>query len=210
MVEFVHPFPGRVPGDKISKQELISALRLAICAEEEATHLYDTIAEFVDDENVVKIMLDVANEEQIHIGEFQKLLELTEADEVEKIEKGKQEAEEKLNKQSNELSEDEVEQILRVLVGGAEQRLCKIKQFSKEWNALNYALKLYKKERGINIKKGLYEEDAIKIIEQFLEDPERCDTSNLREAIGRIWEFMERRIYGSIISSLRKLAHLLK
>lgn len=96
MVDFTHPFPGRVLGDTITKQELISALRLAVCAEEEATHLYNTIAEFVDDEKVVKIMLDVADEEQVHIGEFQKLLELTEADETEKVEEGKKEVDKKL------------------------------------------------------------------------------------------------------------------
>jgi rubrerythrin len=95
-MEFVHPFPGKNPGDKLTKQELISALRLSLCAEEEATHLYDTIAEYTDDERVKKIMKDVADEEQVHIGEFQKLLDLLEDDEVEKVEEGEKEAEEKM------------------------------------------------------------------------------------------------------------------
>jgi len=96
MVDFVHPFPGKKPGDKITKQELISALRLSLCAEEEATHLYDTIAEYTDDERVKKVMKDVANEEQVHVGEFQKLLDLMEDDEEEKVGEGKKEAEEKI------------------------------------------------------------------------------------------------------------------
>jgi len=95
-MEFVHPFPGKNPGDKLTKQELISAVRLALCAEEEAVHLYDTIAEYTNDEKVKKIMKDVADEEQVHIGEFQKLLDLLEEDEVEKVEEGEKEAEEKM------------------------------------------------------------------------------------------------------------------
>ena len=95
-MEFVQPFPGKNPGDKITPQELISAIRLAICAEEEATHLYDTIAEYVDDEKVKKLMTDIADEEQVHIGEFQKLLEMYDADEEEKTEEGEEEAEEKM------------------------------------------------------------------------------------------------------------------
>ena len=106
MVDFVHPFPGKNPGDEITKQELISALRLSLCAEEEATHLYDTIANYVSDEQVKKIMKDVADEEQVHIGEFQKLLDLYEEDEEEMVEEGEDEAEEKL--ETDEEDEEEI------------------------------------------------------------------------------------------------------
>ena len=95
-MEFVHPFPGKQPGDKITDQELLSAIRLSLCAEEEATHLYDTIAEFVSDERVKKVMTDVASEEQVHAGEFQKLLKVLEDDEEKLLEKGEDEAEEKM------------------------------------------------------------------------------------------------------------------
>lgn len=97
MVDFVHPFPGKNVGDPLTKQEIIRALRLSVCAEEEATQLYDLIAEYVDDDQIKKIMKDVANEEQVHIGEFQKLLDLYEEDEVKLVEEGKQEAEEKMS-----------------------------------------------------------------------------------------------------------------
>jgi len=96
MVDFVHPFPGKNPGDELTDQEIISALRLSLCAEEEATHLYDTIANYVGDERISKIMKDVADEEQVHIGEFQKLLDLYEKDEEEKVGEGKDEAKEKM------------------------------------------------------------------------------------------------------------------
>jgi len=98
MVNFVHPFPDKNPGDPLTKQEIISALRLSLCAEEEATHLYDTIAEYVNDEKIKKIMKNVADEEQVHIGEFQKLLDIYEEDEMERIEEGKEEAQEKISK----------------------------------------------------------------------------------------------------------------
>ena len=91
MVDFVRPFPGKNPGDKITDQEMISALRLAFCAEEEATHLYDTIADYTDDEQIKKVMKSIADEEQVHIGEFQKLLDLFESDEEDKVEEGEQE-----------------------------------------------------------------------------------------------------------------------
>jgi len=95
-MEFVHPFPGKKPGDEITRQEMLSAIRLSLCAEEEATHLYDTIAEYVSDQRVKKIMKDVAGEEQVHAGEFQKLLKVLEGDEEDLLQEGEDEAEEKM------------------------------------------------------------------------------------------------------------------
>lgn len=107
-MEFINPFPGKNPGDEITNQELINVLRLSICAEHDATQLYDTIAEYVNDPKIKKIMKDVADEEQVHIGEFQYLLEIIEKDEKEKTEKGRQEVKEKLGTQETE--EDETEE----------------------------------------------------------------------------------------------------
>jgi rubrerythrin len=106
-MDFVNPFKHKKPGDVITKQELISALRLSLCAEQEAIHIYDTIAEYVDDENVKKIMKDVANEEQVHVGEFQKLLRMYEDDETELLAKGEKEAEEKMGTEAEETEETE-------------------------------------------------------------------------------------------------------
>lgn len=95
-VDFVRPFPGKNPGDKVTEEEMVSAIRLALCAEEEATHLYNSIAEYVTDERVKKIMKDIATEEQVHAGELQKLLDEVVDNEVEKMNEGKEEAEEKM------------------------------------------------------------------------------------------------------------------
>jgi len=95
-MNFVNPFPGRKPGDTLTKREIISALRMALCAEEEAIHLYDMIAEFVNDEDVKKIMTDIADEEQIHVGEIQKLLKEKSDDETEMLDKGEGEVVDKI------------------------------------------------------------------------------------------------------------------
>lgn len=102
-MDFVNPFKHKKPGDEITKQELISAVRLSLCAEEEATHLYDTIAEYTDDERIKEIMRDVAAEEQVHIGEFQKVLKMLESDETEMLDKGEKEAEDKMQKIVDEI-----------------------------------------------------------------------------------------------------------
>jgi len=74
MAEFVNLFTGMIPDRKLSPEELIRAIRLDIAAEEEATHLYEAQAEATDNQRAKKILLDIAKEEIVHVGEFQKLL----------------------------------------------------------------------------------------------------------------------------------------
>jgi rubrerythrin len=107
IMDLVKPFPGKNPGDQITKQELLSAIRLSICAEQEAVHLYDQIAEFTDNEMVKKLMTDVADEERVHIGEFTKLLELVGEGKADKVKEGEDEAAKKLGQGSSEESEPE-------------------------------------------------------------------------------------------------------
>ena len=109
MVDFVNPFKGRKPGEKASDQELISAVRLSLCAEEEAAHLYNTIAEFTDDKRIKKLMNDIADEERVHIGEFQKLLHELEPDEEDKVGEGMKEAEKKMGSAIEKIA-DEVDE----------------------------------------------------------------------------------------------------
>lgn len=108
-MDFVKPFPGKNPGDQITKQELISAIRLSICAEQEAVHLYDQIAEFTDNEMVKKLMIDVADEERIHIGEFQKLLELIGEGKADKVKEGEAEAAKKLESEEQDSDKESEE-----------------------------------------------------------------------------------------------------
>jgi rubrerythrin len=73
------------------------AIRLAIVAEQDAIKLYQLIAQAVEDRDIAKVMLDIADEEQVHVGELQELLERFDGDERELIEKGKGEVREMLS-----------------------------------------------------------------------------------------------------------------
>ena len=93
MPEFVNPFSGVVPR-KMTKGELIRAIRLNIAAEHEAVHVYMAHADATDDELAKKVLVDIADEEREHVGEFMELLRRLAPDEAELIEAGRKEVEE--------------------------------------------------------------------------------------------------------------------
>jgi rubrerythrin len=82
MPEFVNPFSGVVPDRKLTKSELIRALRLNLAAEEEAVHAYESHADATDNELAKAVLHDIANEERVHVGEFQRLLNILAEDEA--------------------------------------------------------------------------------------------------------------------------------
>ncbi len=94
MPEFLNPFSGKVPERKLTKQELIRAIRLDIAAEHEAIHLYMAHAEAIDDPLAKEVLIDIANEEREHVGEFMRLLEILTGDEDDWIAQGRAEVEE--------------------------------------------------------------------------------------------------------------------
>jgi rubrerythrin len=81
MPEFVNPFTGVVPGGKLTDSELLRALRLDLSAEEEAIHLYLAHADATDNELAKKVLRDIADEERVHKGEFQRLISILASDE---------------------------------------------------------------------------------------------------------------------------------
>ena len=81
MPEFVNPFSGKVPERPLTKEELIRAIRLDIAAEHEATNLYMAHAEAIDDPVARAVLIDIANEERVHVGEFMRLLSILTGDE---------------------------------------------------------------------------------------------------------------------------------
>ncbi len=81
MPEFVNPFSGKVPDRKLTREELIRAIRLNIAAEHEAIHLYEAHADATDNELAAAVLHDIANEEREHVGEFQRLLSILAPDE---------------------------------------------------------------------------------------------------------------------------------
>ncbi|KAA0004773.1 MAG: rubrerythrin [Thermoplasmata archaeon] len=81
--------------DKIDKENIEKeVLRLAIIAELDAINLYEQMAALVENENIRSILLDVANEEKTHVGEFQTMLLKIDNEQVRELEKGKKEVEE--------------------------------------------------------------------------------------------------------------------
>jgi len=94
MPDFVNPFSGMAPGRKLTKEELIRAIRLNVAAEQEAIHLYMAHADATDHPLAKRVLIDVANEEREHVGEFMRLLELLTGDEDLWLAEGRREVDE--------------------------------------------------------------------------------------------------------------------
>jgi len=69
-------------------------LRAGIIAELDAINLYEQMAAMTENENIKKILLDIAKEEKTHMGEFQALLLIEDREQVAELEEGKKEVEE--------------------------------------------------------------------------------------------------------------------
>jgi rubrerythrin len=94
MAEFVNPFSGIIPDRKMTARELTRALRLTLSAEEEAVHLYESLADATDNELAKKVLQDIADEERVHAGEFQRLINILLPDEEGFLGKGAEEVNE--------------------------------------------------------------------------------------------------------------------
>ncbi|MEJ5327029.1 MAG: ferritin family protein [Candidatus Bathyarchaeia archaeon] len=80
---------------KIKKEDLDKEiLRAGIIAELDAINLYEQMAALAVDENIKRILLDIAKEEKTHVGEFQALLLIHDKEQEKELEKGKKEVEE--------------------------------------------------------------------------------------------------------------------
>ena len=81
MPEFTDPFSSFGMKTKLTLAELVRAVRLDIAAEHEAVHLYMSHADATDHPLAKKVLEDIANEERVHVGEFERLLEILTGDE---------------------------------------------------------------------------------------------------------------------------------
>ena len=91
MPEFTNPFIGVVPGRKMTDSELLRALRLDLSAEEEAVHIYLSHADATDNALAKKVLMDIADEERVHKGEFQRLINLLSKEEESFLAEGAEE-----------------------------------------------------------------------------------------------------------------------
>ena len=80
---------------KIKKENLNKEiLRTALTAELDAISLYEQMAAMTDNENIRKVLLDIAKEEKTHLGEFQALLLEKDREQLKELEEGKKEVRE--------------------------------------------------------------------------------------------------------------------
>ncbi|MFH1379745.1 MAG: ferritin family protein [bacterium] len=98
MPEFGTPFSGLAKGKKISNEELVRAIRFMIAAEFEAIQLYMQLAESTDNKLAKDVLVDIADEERVHAGEFLRLLHELAPDEQKFYDKGAEEVEEEIEK----------------------------------------------------------------------------------------------------------------
>ena len=94
MPEFVNPFSGMLPDRPMTRAELIRAIRLNIAAEHEAVHVYEAHADACEDPLAEEVLRDIANEERVHAGEFQRLLNILAPDEEKLLAQGAAEVDE--------------------------------------------------------------------------------------------------------------------
>lgn len=84
----------KIPFDlqKINNEDINKEiLRASIIAELDAINLYEQMASLTTDENIRKILLDVAREEKTHVGEFQTLLLNLDKEQEQELKAGKDE-----------------------------------------------------------------------------------------------------------------------
>lgn len=98
MPEFGSPFSGLSHGRKLTKAELIRAIRFLVAAEYEAVQMYMQLAESVDNKLAAEVLVDIADEERVHAGEFLRLLKELAPDEQKFYAEGAEEVEEEIKK----------------------------------------------------------------------------------------------------------------
>ncbi len=87
----------QIPVDfsKVAKENLNKEiLRAAIIAELDAINLYEQMAALTTDDEIKKVLLDIAREEKTHVGEFETMLLRRDAEQVQENEHAQKEIKE--------------------------------------------------------------------------------------------------------------------
>ena len=81
--------------ERIAKEDLDNEiLRATIIAELDAVNLYEQMAALTENKHIKTILLDIAKEEKMHVGEFQALLLTTDKQQEKELAEGKKEVKE--------------------------------------------------------------------------------------------------------------------
>jgi len=81
---------GKIKKDDLDKE----ILRAAIIGELDAINLYEEFANMTDNNDLKSVLMDVAEEEKTHVGEFQTMLLRVDKEQEIELGKGKKEVEE--------------------------------------------------------------------------------------------------------------------
>jgi rubrerythrin len=98
MPEFSNPFTVVKNNQQLTHEELVRAIRFMIAAEYEAIQLYQQTAESTDNKLAKEVLLDIADEEKEHAGEFLRLLRELDPEEEKYYKEGYEEVEEMIAK----------------------------------------------------------------------------------------------------------------
>ena len=98
MPEFCSPFSGLANNRKLTKEELVRAIRFMVAAEYEAIQLYMQLADSTDNALAIAVLKDIADEERVHAGEFLRLLQELDPEEAKFYAEGASEVEEEIEK----------------------------------------------------------------------------------------------------------------
>ncbi len=94
MADFGNAFSGLARERFLTHEELVRAIRFMVAAEYEAIQLYTQLAESTDNRLAKAVLIDIANEEKVHAGEFLRLLKQLAPDEDSYYNQGADEVEE--------------------------------------------------------------------------------------------------------------------
>jgi rubrerythrin len=81
MPDFATAFTVKASERILTHNELVRAIRLSMADEFEAIQVYTQLAESTDNPLAKAVLLDIANEEKVHAGEFLRLINILAPDE---------------------------------------------------------------------------------------------------------------------------------
>lgn len=93
MPQFANPFPFIQPNHQLTRDEILSALRQNLAAEEEAVHLYNALVALTKDYPLIQAQVtDIIHDEITHAAKFMELIDiLTNGEEGKYMKQGKDE-----------------------------------------------------------------------------------------------------------------------
>jgi len=100
MPAFGTAFSGLANKQKLTPEELVRAIRFMVSAEYEAIQLYMQLSESTNNKLVADVLVDIANDERVHAGEFLRLLQQLAPDEEKYYQQGKNEVDQEIKSNS--------------------------------------------------------------------------------------------------------------